>query len=655
MRFGVLGPLEVRGPGGELIPVGGPRPRAVLVMLLLNAGQVVGVEALIDGQYGEDPPAGAANAVQAQVSRLRRALGAGRIEFRGGGYLLAVDPGTVDAHRFERLARQGRHLVSAGRFEDAAGTLRQALGLWRGPALPDLPFGQAQAARLEELRLTAGEDLAEAELALPGSAPVAELRRLVSAHPLRERLRAQLMRALHAAGRQAEALAAFEEGRRLLADELGADPSPELAAAHLAVLRAEPPAPAPRRLPAQLTSFVGREHDLALLASPGSRLRTIVGPGGIGKTRLAIEAAARDSRETYFADLSPLPPPKAQDSAAPRPTPTDAEAAWDALPPTGVEGSAAAGSYGVEQVARVVLGALGVREGGLRTPQLRRSRPALGVGARRAGHGARPGQLRTSHRLCRRTGPHAAGRVSPAVRPGHQPRAAGHHRRSAGAADAAGHPPSRTPRPPDRGHPPVRLPGRESSDGRHAGGGRAWVSGRAAVRRPGGSRAAGVRGAAGQRGRGGADLRHAGRAAAGHRAGGGAAAVVRRRGDRRAAGRAWPVPAAVPRRPYGARRGTGRCARWWSGAGTCSPPRNRRWPGGSRCSPEARRSRRSKPCASGPPTTLPGCWRIWWTSRWSSVDGGRYRMLETIRLFCAERLAEAGEEDGVRGRHAAGT
>ncbi|MET8000260.1 BTAD domain-containing putative transcriptional regulator [Nonomuraea glycinis] len=371
MRFGVLGPLEVRGPGGELIPVGGPRPRALLVMLLLNAGQVVGVEALIDGQYGEDPPAGAANAVQAQVSRLRRALGAGRIEFRGGGYLLAVDPGTVDAHRFERLARQGRHLLSAGRFEDAAGTLRQALGLWRGPALPDLPFGQAQAARLEELRLTAGEDLAEAELALPGSAPVAELRRLVSAHPLRERLRAQLMRALHAAGRQAEALAAFEEGRRLLADELGADPSPELAAAHLTVLRAEPPAPAPRRLPAQLTSFVGREHDLALLASPGSRLRTIVGPGGIGKTRLAIEAAARDSRETYFADLSPLPPPKAQDSAAPRPTPTDAEAAWDALPPTEVRSSAAAGSHGVEQVARVVLGALGVREGGLRTPQLR--------------------------------------------------------------------------------------------------------------------------------------------------------------------------------------------------------------------------------------------------------------------------------------------
>ncbi|AWS43132.1 BTAD domain-containing putative transcriptional regulator [Streptosporangium sp. 'caverna'] len=306
MQFGILGPLEVRSPAGETIVVGGPRPRALLVILLLNAGRVVGVDQLIDGQYGDAPPGGAVNAVQAQVARLRRALSAELIEFHGTGYRLAIDPDDVDVHRFERLAREGRRLVSAGRPAAAAGLLREALDLWRGSALADLPFRQAQVAWLEELRLTATEDLVEAELALPEGCSVAELQRLVAAHPLRERLSGQLMRALQATGRQAEASAVFEEVRRRLAEELGADPSPELAAVHLSVLRAERPAPR-QRLAAQLTSFVGRERELERIdALRDSRLITITGPGGTGKTRLAIEAAGRTRREVCFVDLSPL-------------------------------------------------------------------------------------------------------------------------------------------------------------------------------------------------------------------------------------------------------------------------------------------------------------------------------------------------------------
>ncbi|WP_405146932.1 winged helix-turn-helix domain-containing protein [Sphaerisporangium sp. NBC_01403] len=344
MQFGILGPLDVRSPAGEALFVGGPRPRALLMMLLLEAGRVVGVERLIDGQYGDAPPAGAANAVQAQVSRLRRNLPAGLIEFHGSGYRLAIDPEDVDAHRFERLARVGRRLLVSGHPMAAAGPLREALALWRGPALADLSFGRAQAARLEELRLSAAEDLVEAELALPQGTQVAEVQRLVAAHPLRERFRGQLMRALHAAGRRAEALAVFAETRRLLAEELGADPSPELAEIHLAILRAETPVPVPRRgLAAQLTSFVGREPELARIdALRDARLITIIGSGGTGKTRLAVEAAARGRREVCFADLSPLDSPSADLSSLDSPP------------------------GGGDQVPQAVLGALGLRETGFR-------------------------------------------------------------------------------------------------------------------------------------------------------------------------------------------------------------------------------------------------------------------------------------------------
>jgi predicted ATPase/DNA-binding SARP family transcriptional activator len=360
VRFGVLGPLEVTTADGDPVAVGGPRPRALVVLLALNAGRTVGVDALVAGQYGDDPPAGAANAVQAHVSRVRKAL-PGLVEFHGDGYRLLVDPEDVDAHRFERLATAGRRMLTAGQPAEAAATLDEALGLWRGAPLVDLPHGQAQAARLAELRLTAVEDRAEAALALPDRSPVAELRALVDEHPLRERARALLMRALQAAGRPAEALTEFDTARRLLADELGADPSAELAAAHQAVLHATE-TPAPRRVPAPLTTFVGRERELAQLAElvprpggygtildgpasagparsrcrkaqvqpgtrtfrrlasehldppittpihldgalAGARLVTVHGPGGTGKTRLAVEFARRH-RTACFVDLS---------------------------------------------------------------------------------------------------------------------------------------------------------------------------------------------------------------------------------------------------------------------------------------------------------------------------------------------------------------
>ncbi|MEV0969416.1 BTAD domain-containing putative transcriptional regulator [Microtetraspora glauca] len=323
MRFGILGPTEVRRGDGRAVPVGGPRLRALLALLLLDAGRVVTTERLIDGLYGTAPPAGAVNALQAQISRLRSLLSGSPsadgdpVVRHPAGYLLAVDPADVDAYRFERLAAEGRGALASGDPARAATTLRAALDLWRGPAFADVgdaPFAAAQAVRLDEMRLTAAEDHAEARLTLGGHRElVAELQDLVAAHPLRERLCGQFMRALYASGRQAQALAVYEELRRRLADELGADPSAELVGVHVAVLRADPsldasPAPTRLGLPAQITALVGRTEELdrvgRLLAE--ARLVTLTGPGGTGKTRLAAEAAARQDGDVCFVELAPL-------------------------------------------------------------------------------------------------------------------------------------------------------------------------------------------------------------------------------------------------------------------------------------------------------------------------------------------------------------
>ncbi|GAA4564806.1 BTAD domain-containing putative transcriptional regulator [Planotetraspora kaengkrachanensis] len=315
MRFGILGQTEVWLEHGRPVPVGGPGLRALLGLLLLGAGRVVTGERLIDGLYGAEPPANATNALQAQVSRLRQQFG-DLVVRHPAGYRLAVDPDDVDALRFERLAAEGRRALSSGDHHAAARLLREALGLWRGPALadvPDAPFAATEAARLEELRLDAAEDLADAALALGEHRDLLpELQQRVTAHPLRERSIGQLMRALYSGGRQAEALAAFEDTRRRLADELGADPSAELSAIHLAVLRSDPslsPATAARRsMPAQLTTMVGRAEELRLIDAllDEARLVTLTGPGGTGKTRLAAEAAARRPGGVCFVELAPL-------------------------------------------------------------------------------------------------------------------------------------------------------------------------------------------------------------------------------------------------------------------------------------------------------------------------------------------------------------
>ena len=325
MWYGVLGPTQVRAGGGEEVALGGTGLRALLGMLVVDAGRIVAATRLIDGLYGANPPAGAANALQSQVSRLRRALGDPEtVEFHPAGYRLAAGPDDTDLHLFERLAAEARRGLAAGDHRTAAEQLRVALELWRGTPFSDVgaaPFAPGQAARLGELRLAMIEDRADAELALGGhDALAAELAPLVAAHPLRERLRGQLMLALAGAGRPAEALATFEEGRRLLAEELGTDPSAALRAVHLAVLRGDAPqrpaaipatitaSVAAHPLPAQLTSFVGREPELARVAEllGGARLVTLIGPGGAGKTRLSLEVAARQPGEVCFVPLAPV-------------------------------------------------------------------------------------------------------------------------------------------------------------------------------------------------------------------------------------------------------------------------------------------------------------------------------------------------------------
>ncbi len=249
MRIGILGPLEIRDEAGQPVRLGGPRLRALLIRLALDPGRTVTADRLAGDLWAGDGldqggPADSGNALQALVSRLRHAAGPGIVEHRAGGYRLAVDPGQVDATLFERLVGEGRAALAAGDAAAGAERLGQALRLWRGPALADVEdaaFAAGPVARLEELRLAATEDRIEADLALGRGAELApEAEELATAHPLRERLRGQLMRILYLAGRQGDALAVYEDTRRLLAHRLGVDPSPALSAVHLAILRADP-------------------------------------------------------------------------------------------------------------------------------------------------------------------------------------------------------------------------------------------------------------------------------------------------------------------------------------------------------------------------------------------------------------------------------
>ncbi|MET9675563.1 BTAD domain-containing putative transcriptional regulator, partial [Streptomyces sp. NPDC006482] len=339
--YRVLGPCQaLRTDDGTEATLSGARLRALLTALAAAAGRPTGTGALIAQVWADDDPTAEPDrtaALQALVGRLRRALGhAAVVAAPGGGYRLAAEPDAVDLHRFERLAAEGSAALSAGQAARAAVLLDEALGLWRGPALADLPGRDTDplVVRLEQRHTQARRDRLAAGLALGRAAEVlAPLAALAAEHPLDEPVQALRIRALRAAGRPAEALAAYEGVRTGLADRLGAHPGPELRALHAELLDGPVPVPVPGSgsvsmpvsapapvstsapapapvsvpdpasgpyrasgLPARLTSFIGRDGELGALAAEWAdrRLVTLTGPGGVGKTRLALEAA-----ETY--------------------------------------------------------------------------------------------------------------------------------------------------------------------------------------------------------------------------------------------------------------------------------------------------------------------------------------------------------------------
>jgi predicted ATPase/DNA-binding SARP family transcriptional activator len=333
MRFGILGPLEVVDDHERVIALSARKQRVLLAILLLHANEVVSADRLVEDVWSGEPPATSDKGLQVHVSRLRRVLaapappGEARLLTGGSGYQLVVGAGELDSERFEQLVQEANGLIGAGSFEPAVEKLGEALALWRGGALDDFEyedFAQAEIARLSELRIVALEQRVAAELEL-GRAEllVGELERLVREHPYRERLRGQLMLTLYRSGRQAEALRAYRDARRVLVDELGIEPSAELRELHDAILtqdaaltpsaqlvgrpaeavgwgsRAFPRAPRARpgrtNLPPQPRALVGRARELSelreLLLADQKQIVTIAGIGGSGKTRLAVAAA----------------------------------------------------------------------------------------------------------------------------------------------------------------------------------------------------------------------------------------------------------------------------------------------------------------------------------------------------------------------------
>ena len=317
MDYRILGPLEALD-GERRLPLGGARLRSVLALLLLHGNKALSRDVIVDQLWGDEPPATAAKVLQNCISALRKELpgGADTLRTVSGAYCLAPGPDELDRDRFERLVAEGRAALSAEDYSDAAELLKQALGLWRGAPLSDFayePFAHEEITRLEELHVAALEDRIEAELALGRHDELApELEALVTRHPLRERLRLQLMLALYRAGRQAEALEAYRGARRTMLAELGIEPGRALQDLERAILaqdpaldgRAQRPAAhaghggvRPGRLAA--SPLVDRAEELALLeaglddAIAGrGRLFVVVGEAGSGKTRLADEVGS---------------------------------------------------------------------------------------------------------------------------------------------------------------------------------------------------------------------------------------------------------------------------------------------------------------------------------------------------------------------------
>jgi predicted ATPase/DNA-binding SARP family transcriptional activator len=327
VQFRILGPIQAVL-DDQPAALGAPKQRGLLALLLVNRRRVVTAEQLIDGLWGEEPPASAVQSLQVYVHGLRRALGAERIETAGRGYRVVVGDDELDLDRFERTLERGRAALEAGRAEDAADDLREALAVWRGPALADLPEETrraAEAERLEELRFGALELRYDAELACGRhDAVVAELEALTAEEPYRERFLQQRMLALYRCDRQADALEVYRAAREALAEDLGLDPSPALQDLERAILRQDPSLAAPEAptrstqpLPVPPTPLVGRRLELtavsALFRVEGARLVTLTGPGGTGKTRLGLAVAHELEPElrdgALFVSLAPLSAP----------------------------------------------------------------------------------------------------------------------------------------------------------------------------------------------------------------------------------------------------------------------------------------------------------------------------------------------------------
>jgi len=316
--FLLLGPFAVLGL--ERGALGGPKQRAMLAYLLLHSNELVPRDRLVDTIWGGQPPTTAVAIVHSYIAKLRTALRdtPAQIVTRSPGYVLELDEDTVDAYRFERLAREGRSALRAGDAERAREVLGEALGLWQGEALADLayePSVQAEAARLEAARLDASMDRVDAELQL-GETPVADLERLVGRHPLEERLRGQLMLALYRAGRQADALEAYRAARRTFVSEVGVEPGPALRELEQSILRQEPtllreappmPPRAPRQRRRRRSTWLIASATVALAGAAAAAVVLLTG-GSNGSTSIApnhialLDSHGRVEREIQVGD-----------------------------------------------------------------------------------------------------------------------------------------------------------------------------------------------------------------------------------------------------------------------------------------------------------------------------------------------------------------